>query len=180
MAQASPTGLPLSRWHSRLSRHLVSVFPHEVGSHRMRRDERRRIRPAVVLRLPCFAIQLAKPLTRSIFSRSMIGPAWLQRVEDLRGSKYRIGASAQTVRWRCLAHLLMALLKSLRHQKTISLCSEAEAIFSKLSIEMSRAWRSTCAMKVRCKTASKAKCSCDHFRSWHRPIMFLANTALKG
>jgi hypothetical protein len=53
----------------------------------------------------------------------------------------------------------------------------ASAIFSTLSIEMLRTCRSTWAMKVRCKSASKAKSSCDHAKSPRKRTMLSANNS---
>jgi hypothetical protein len=51
----------------------------------------------------------------------------------------------------------------------------ASAIFSTLSSEMFRTCRSTWAMKVRCRSASNAKSSCDHSRSCRNLTMLTAN-----
>jgi Ca2+-binding RTX toxin-like protein len=51
----------------------------------------------------------------------------------------------------------------------------ASAIFSTLSSDILRTCRSTWAMKVRCKSASKAKSSCDQARTCRSLTMFTAN-----
>lgn len=58
--------------------------------------------------------------------------------------------------------------------------SRAAASRSKLSREMFRAHRSTCATKVRCNPASNASASCDHPRSRRNRIRFSASTARAG
>ncbi len=67
------------------------------------------------------------------------------------------------------------VIYSERSSPTVTL--SADAIFSILSKEMLRTFRSTCAMNVRCKFAWQARSSCDQFKPLRKRMMFRARTS---